>query len=169
MLAQWSWSRDAIIAGEWWRLITGHLVHVDLWHLLMNATGTLALWWLFHKDLSIRQLIAAVLGAVLMVNGGLWYLGSLQVYAGLSGVLDGVAAAGIWVLIRARDRWGWLLAAAGVAKLLIENILAPSMLDAFHRIATEAHLLGAVGGLLAAALLSLFRTAASKQTRSGDG
>lgn len=167
-LAHWSWSRDAIIEGEWWRLVTGHLVHVDLWHFLMNVVGSLAIWWLFHKDLSARQLFGAILGAVLMVNTGLWYLGSLPVYAGLSGVLHGVAAAGIWVLIRARDRWGWFLAAAGVAKLLIENTSAPVMLDASIRVATEAHLFGVIGGLLAVIVLSIFSTTASKQTRSSN-
>ena len=156
------------MAGEWWRLVTGHLVHIDLWHLLLNAVGGIALWVLFRRDFSVRQLIIVCVMAVLAIDLGLWYFSSLQQYAGLSGVLHGVAAAGIWILIRARDRWGWVLAAMGLLKLAIENSSAPAMLDALNRVATEAHILGAIGGLVGV-LLSGVGSAASKQTRSTDG
>ena len=34
--------RDQLIAGEYWRLISGHFVHTTITHMVLN----LASWWL---------------------------------------------------------------------------------------------------------------------------
>ena len=114
---------------------------------MINVAGALVLWWLFHRDFRPRDLIAAMCCALLTINTGLWYFSTLATYAGLSGVLHGVAAAGIVQLILAHQRWGWLLAVLGGAKLAIEYVAPPVLLDAVTRVATEVHWYGALGGI----------------------
>ena len=51
MLLQYD--RAALATGEWWRLVTGHLVHLGWDHLALNVAGLIGLWWLYgrHRDL----------------------------------------------------------------------------------------------------------------------
>ncbi len=46
------YERVAIAAGEWWRLITAHFVHIDLEHTLLNIMGVVLMWAIFARDLS---------------------------------------------------------------------------------------------------------------------
>ena len=41
--AEWVYDRDAIAAGEAWRLLSSHLSHSDLEHLLLNLLGLVTL------------------------------------------------------------------------------------------------------------------------------
>ena len=41
------WDRAALSAGEAWRLVTGHFVHLDLEHALLNVAGLVLVAWLF--------------------------------------------------------------------------------------------------------------------------
>src|SRR6185369_4054684 len=49
------YDRMAIAAGEWWRLITAHFVHIDLEHTLLNVMGFVLMWAIFARDFSPRQ------------------------------------------------------------------------------------------------------------------
>jgi rhomboid family GlyGly-CTERM serine protease len=168
LLEPWIWSREAIAAGEFWRLLTGHVVHLDLWHFAVNGVGALALWIIFRKELPVRYVLWVFAGSLLAINIGLWYFSDLSDYAGLSGVLHGIAAAGIYRWIQLRDPWGWVLAVLGVSKLAMEHISSPTMLDASYRLAAEAHLFGAIGGLSVAVLSVFFRLIPDTQeARSG--
>jgi len=50
------YERAAIAHGEWWRLATGHWVHLGLRHLLADAAGLVLLWMLYARELSPRPL-----------------------------------------------------------------------------------------------------------------
>ena len=39
----WAFFVAAIAGGEWWRLLTGNLVHLGWWHLFLNEMGLLVL------------------------------------------------------------------------------------------------------------------------------
>ncbi|VCU72592.1 Rhomboid family protein [Pigmentiphaga humi] len=100
--------RQAILAGEVWRLLTAHFVHLGWTHCLLNAAGLclcLALagnrhgmgwWW--------RRTIVLALGISLAL---LWLPPHIPDYVGLSGVLYGFFVLVLLPMAR-RD---WLAAA----------------------------------------------------------
>src|SRR5690606_9769115 len=49
------YEREALAAGELWRLLTAHFVHLDLEHALLNTTGLILMWVLFAGDYTARQ------------------------------------------------------------------------------------------------------------------
>src|ERR671925_423667 len=45
-----SYDREALAAGQWWRLLTAHLIHLDIRHALLNDLGFALMWALFARD-----------------------------------------------------------------------------------------------------------------------
>ncbi len=98
----WRYQRDAVAAGEYWRLLTGHIVHLDATHALLNALGLVLLWGLFARAWSPLQWLFAVLVSLLAIDAGFWFLApQLQWYVGASGLLHGIFACGCIALLRA--------------------------------------------------------------------
>ncbi len=151
----WQYQRDLIAAGQWWRLISAHVVHLDARHAITNAAGLALLWALFARSYRARQWWAALAIITLGVSGGLWWLQSqLQWYVGASGVLHGIFACGCVALIRARSMAGYVAGGVFLAKLLWEQWQGPLPLAGDVPVITVAHLYGAAGGVLAGLLLA---------------
>ncbi len=154
------YERAAIAAGEWWRLVTGHLVHEDPRHLALNAGGLVLLAILYARDARPREWALVALASALGVSLGLYAAEpGLAWYVGLSGVLHGLWAAGG---LAARSRWpleSWVTLALLAAKLLIEHWHGPltQELGGGLMVITAAHRFGAVSGLAAALALGLGR------------
>ena len=55
------YDRPAIAAGQWWRLLSAHLVHLDAHHALLNAFGAALMWALFARDYAARQWLGILL------------------------------------------------------------------------------------------------------------
>lgn len=151
--------RAAIADGEVYRLLTGHFVHLDWPHLLLNVAGLLLVWALVGGVFSTRQWSAVLAGAVAAIDLGFWYgLPGLDWYVGQSGVLHGLLAAGIVGLWERRRGEAALLGAVLAGKLAWEG-LAGGMPGSSALVAgdviTEAHLFGAIGGGIAALILSV--------------
>lgn len=92
-LETWRYDRDAIAAGEYWRLVTGHLVHVGATHFALNLLGVLLVTDLLWNELQARHGFALVIMSVIVIDIGLWYrYPGLDWYAGLSGLLHGLWA-----------------------------------------------------------------------------
>jgi rhomboid family GlyGly-CTERM serine protease len=85
------YQRSEIANGQLWRLITGHLVHMNLWHLGMNLAG-FVLCWQFFPDLLTRKRLWLWLGlSIPLVSAGFWFVDTnLQGYVGFSGLLHGL-------------------------------------------------------------------------------
>ncbi|MGA3159227.1 MAG: rhombosortase [Steroidobacteraceae bacterium] len=150
------YERVALLQGQYWRLFSAHLVHLDAHHLLLNAAGLLLLWMIFAREFSGREWLLVVLCSVGTIDAGLWWLSShVYWYAGASGVLHGVWAAGACASLWRRERFGILLAAVLVGKLAYEHFLGPNPLDAGLPVVSIAHIYGAAGGALAALILAL--------------
>src|ERR1700759_82553 len=49
------YDRTGLAAGQWWRLISAHLVHLDLDHAVLNSLGLVLMWALFARDYRPRQ------------------------------------------------------------------------------------------------------------------
>jgi rhomboid family GlyGly-CTERM serine protease len=149
------YERGALARGEWWRLVSGHLVHLDLRHAVLNAAGLALVWALFARDYSPRAWVAIVVGAMAAIDAGLWLGDStVQWYVGSSGVLHGAMAAGAIAHVRAGEREGWLLAALLAAKLLYEQSIGALPLSGNDPVVVDAHLYGVLGGAAVAAFLS---------------
>jgi rhomboid family GlyGly-CTERM serine protease len=149
------YERAAIAGGEWWRLITAHLVHLDLEHAVLNTLGLVLMWSLFARDFRPQQWVAIVLATFAAIDAGLWFRDTqVDWYVGASGALHGVMAAGTLAHVRRGDLDGWILAVFIVAKLLYEQFngaLPFSQSDA--PVVVNAHLYGALAGVIVAAVL----------------
>ncbi len=160
-VARLRYDRQAIVGGEWWRLVTGNLVHFDLAHLAMNLAGLVLLWWLFVGDARPRDWLAVAVVAALAVGLGLLVFDpALDWYVGLSGVEHGWwAAAGVFALRRWRLE-GLVTLALLLAKTAAEQLHGPFLGPALEPrlpVVVDAHLYGAVAGLATAAALRLAR------------
>jgi len=148
------YDRAALAAGELWRLLTAHLVHLDLHHALLNCAGLALMWALFARAYSPRQWVVVLVAAVAAIDAGLWFGDStLRWYVGSSGVLHGVMAAGTLAHLRRGERDGWILAAFLLGKLAWEQWVGPLPLSGHDAVVVDAHLYGVLGGLAAAAFL----------------
>ena len=152
-----SYDRDGIVAGQGWRLLTGHFVHLGPSHLALNALGLLLVWLLVGATASTGRWL--FIGAVSIggIDAGLWlFAPRLDWYVGLSGLLHGLLAAGIVAELRGGSRDSWVLAALVLAKLAYEQFAGPlpgSEASAGGAVVVDAHLFGVVAGTLAAAFL----------------
>lgn len=155
------YERAAIVDGEWWRLATGHLVHLGWSHLVLNLAGIALIWGLFQRQLATLEWWWVWLVSTAAVSAGLFIFDAdLSWYVGLSGVLHGLFIAGLLLAIR-RDYW-WGDAALLVivlGKLAWEQVhgsLPGTTEMAGGNVIVAAHLYGAIGGAFAALPL-LFR------------
>jgi rhomboid family GlyGly-CTERM serine protease len=152
------YERGALAGGQWWRLLTAHVVHLDLRHALLNTAGLALVWALFARNYSAKAWLAIVLGAMAAIDAGLWLRDStVQWYVGSSGVLHGAMAAGALAHIRLAERDGWLLAALLGAKLIYEQTVGALPFSGSDPVVVDAHLYGVLGGVAVAAFVSVKR------------
>lgn len=165
--------RDAIFAGDVWRLWSGHLVHFSTSHLIWNlAILVPAGAWLERIDpkaARVFYLLSPPLIGLLM----LMFDPSLLRYGGLSGLATGVLVLlAVLQLVRRDPRepvWFWLGVLALVAgKLILEQVSgAPLLVSDLGnvRVVPWAHL----GGLICAVLACVWRYPAARRYRRGIG
>jgi rhomboid family GlyGly-CTERM serine protease len=112
-LAGWlMWDRRAIADGQWWRLLTGHLVHFTPRHLWWDALAVgVAGGWIEKR--AGNSLILLIVAAALAVSVALlWFCPAVRFYGGLSGI---AWAMGGYLAVRgvmAGGRARWLSVAA---------------------------------------------------------
>jgi len=149
------YDRGALASGEWWRLVTAHLVHLSFEHAVLNVLGLVLIWALFAREYTPRGWLLILASTVIAIDVGLWLGDStVQWYVGSSGVLHGVLAAGTLAYLRRRDRLGWILALFMVGKLLYEQwVGALPLVTGGASVVVDAHLYGVLGGLMAALFL----------------
>lgn len=146
------YEREAILAGQYWRFMTGHLVHLGWAHLLLNLAGFALVWLLFGPLLRAAAWLTAAAASAAAVSAGLlWLAPHLAWYVGFSGVLHGLFVAGTVAAWQAGDRGALLLLAAVAAKLAWEQwqgAAAGTAALVGGAVVIDAHLYGAAGGLL---------------------
>jgi len=155
MGAAMMYDRSAILAGESWRLVTGHWVHFSASHLLWDALVLAVTGWLIesraYRHFVLLSLLSALaIGLVMLIS-----LPDMATYGGLSGIamastvylaLHGWREAGpgraMWLAI--------LLLCAG--RLLLDTWLVQFSvvrIDDPHVVPVPAsHFIGAATGLL---------------------
>jgi len=151
------YDREAILHGEWWRLISGNIVHLGWPHLLLNLAGLILVWLLLRPTLTTRSWIIVTVASSLAVGAGLLIFDPVvQWYVGLSGVLHGLFVAGVIAGLYAGNRGDWLLLALIVIKIAWEQLVGPmagTAAIAGGPVIVDAHLYGAVGGAVTVLLI----------------
>ena len=149
------YDRTALVAGQWWRLLTAHFVHLDFDHAALNSLGLVLMWALFARDYRPLHWLAILVGSIAAIDAGLWLRDSTVAwYVGSSGALHGIMAAGTLAHLRRGDLDGWILAAFIVVKLAYEQNAGALPFTASHaNVVVDAHLFGTVGGAGIAAFL----------------
>ena len=154
------YDRMAILQGEYWRLVTGHLVHDSWSHLIENLAGVGLVAALFPRDYSLRQWLLLALASLVCIDiAFLWLEPQLEWYVGLSGVLHGLLAAGTvaWWRFEA-NVLAVILTAIFLGKMSYEQLFGSLPSASSMAVVSEAHVYGAVGGLVAALVLWLVQT-----------
>ena len=153
------YDRDAIAGGELWRLVSGHFVHLGLSHWVYNGIGLSLIWFLVGQFLRSSQWLLVTCVSILCIDAGFWILEpQLQWYVGLSGLQHGYLVAGILAGYRERRVEMTVLGAVILGKLVYEQLLGPmpgSEFSSGGAVVTAAHLYGAIGGLIASAIVRI--------------
>jgi len=149
--------RGPIADGELWRLVTGHLVHLGLTHLLLNAAGLVLVWILVGRAFQSVGWLAVIAGSIAAIDIGLWtFSPALEWYVGLSGLLHGMLAAGIVASWQDRSVEALILGVIIAGKLAYEQLLGPlpgSEGTSGGTVIVDAHLYGVIGGVIMASIL----------------
>lgn len=151
------YEREAILQGEYWRLLTGHLVHGSWLHLVLNGLGLGLVAALFARDYSLPAWLLIGLVSVVAIDlGFVLYEPQLLWYVGLSGVLHGALAAGAVAWWRHESKLlALLLSVIFIGKLTWEQWHGALPLSGDLPVVVDAHLYGAVGGVIAGTILWL--------------
>jgi len=145
--------RDAILSGEVWRVFSGHFVHLNLAHALLNAVGTTLVALLFPREMSRQQWWGLVLVAPLVISLGLWFKQpGLQGYAGFSGVLHSLLYLGVVRMLPGAPALAGSVLLLLIGRQIWEQTGAydPAYLQGViaGRVMPDAHLFGGLTGLL---------------------
>ena len=150
------YERVGLEGGQYWRLLSGHLVHLGWGHLWPNVAALLIVGFLFEGVFRTADWLRSGLVSVAAIDAGLYLLEpTVPWYVGLSGVLHGFVAAGAFALLLQRQALGAVLAIGLCGKLLFEQIFGPVPLTAGAvggPVIVAAHLYGAAGGFVATAV-----------------
>ncbi|GIX29541.1 MAG: rhomboid family intramembrane serine protease [Porticoccaceae bacterium] len=161
--------RDALAAGEYWRLVTPAFLHFGIFHVAFNG-----LWlWEFGRRIEAvaggTALLAMVLALAVASSLSQYLWSGPSLFGGMSGVVFGLLGY-LWVHQRLCPRHEYQLP-PGLVVLMVGWLLvcATGVVDLFVRggIANAAH----VGGLLAGAALGAVGgwRAAGRRRAAGDG
>ena len=161
------YERALLAEGQWWRLLSGHLVHTNTAHLMLNGAAIVALWFVFGQNalLGRRHPVVAYLGLTallaVLISLGLWiFYPAVEVYYGLSGVLHGLFCFGALSDLYQRRWSGALLLIGCWAKVAWELAAGPSATTAEMigaEVAVSSHLLGTIFGSVSGALAWLWK------------
>lgn len=157
-----------LAAAEPWRLLAAHLVHVGWVHLGLNLAGLALVFALVGTALGPGQWTFVFLCCVLGIDLGLLLLSpGIEWYAGLSGVLHGLLAAGALAALGRSPVTGGLLLGGLALKLWLEQAGSPGPGTALigAPVVAEAHLYGTLAGAGAWLVLSPCRSRSSAARR----
>lgn len=153
--------REAINNGSLWLVFVSQFSHGNLAHLLLNGAGVLFVWAL-HGEYTTPLRYWLNLTFLALLTGTAIYLFAPDIYfyTGLSGVLHGVIIWGALMDVKLGRKDGWLLLLGVIVKLAWEQIFGASesvkeLIEA--NVAVDAHLFGAICGVILFLLVDLKR------------
>ena len=162
-----AYNRPDLSSFELWRLITGHLLHTNAAHLGLNLLG-FGLLWALHGEYYSPTSITWFLFLSALLTSGCLFLFSPHIiwYVGLSGVLHGLFVWGACFDIARKEQTGWLLIAGVTIKIGYEQLVGDTqgIADLIGAsVAIDAHLYGAISGLIIAGVSLALNTLKRKR------
>jgi rhomboid family GlyGly-CTERM serine protease len=154
------YNRGLVSNGEYWRLISGHFLHTNDNHFMLNAAAIVLLWALHGQYYNHKNyLIVFITSAIVCGLGIHWFSLDITLYVGLSGALHGFFVWGALMDIKHQEKTGYLLLLGVILKIAHEQFYGASAdVESFieSSVATDAHMYGAIGGLLAFLICTFF-------------
>jgi len=148
------------LEGEFWRIVSGHLVHINWKHLLINSLGLILCMaitsprWSLKQWLSYNLLLACGISLILTIENTV-----LQWYAGYSGILSGIYVLAVFDLYKREKIIALLIGAVVFIKILLEqtgSITVTSGAFIGAPVIIDSHLYGALLALLIARINQLY-------------
>ena len=151
--------RVAVMRGQIWRLWTGHFVHTNWSHVLLNITGLVLLQLLFSVELkrlgwaTVALFLAPIIATAFILGvARVWTdLPSFDYVVGLSGLLHGAFVYAACIAMRRDIMLGLIVLAIVAIKLLSEIIIGPMQFVADIvrlPVAVDMHIYGSAVGLV---------------------
>jgi rhomboid family GlyGly-CTERM serine protease len=160
------YQRSLVTQGEVWRFFSSHFFHTNGFHFLLNAAAVVMLWALHGQFYTIKSyLVVFLISAIVCSIGIHWFSPNIGQYVGLSGVLHGLFIWGAIEDIKAKERTGYLLLLGVILKITHEQYYGASkdVADLIGaNVAINAHLWGAIGGVLAVFFLMIIKSKTKK-------
>ena len=153
LVSTFQFDRELVDQGQYWLLLTAHLVHLNWTHWALNMAGLVIVAVFFSMYGSILDWLFVLIFSAAIIGLGLyWFHPELIWYVGLSGVLHGLFIYGAIREIRFYPFSGYVLLLLLTGKLFWEYMngaLPGSEEMTGGRVLVEAHLYGAMAGLVA--------------------
>lgn len=156
------YQRSLVNQGEIWRAFSGHFFHTNGFHFLLNGAAVIMLWALHGHFYTIKSYAFVFIVSAIICSVGIhWFSLDINQYVGLSGVLHGLFIWGAIEDIKAKERTGYFLLLGILLKIAHEQFYGASedvaaLIGA--NVAINAHLWGAIGGIVAVLILRLMGT-----------
>lgn len=147
-------NREGVLSGQIWRIWSGHFVHTNIQHLLLNGMAAVCIYFLFFTSIKIREIIiVSLLGSALISFALLIAYPQIDWYNGLSGLLHALVTYYSIRLAWNGNRVFWVGVGVVWLKVLVEFISVDLGYQSWvgqMLIITEAHLVAAwVGTVMA--------------------
>lgn len=152
------WASLAIeqtLNGQYWRLLTGHLIHQNWQHFAMNMLGLNLCLAVFAKDLAAKHWLYSFVFIALFSSVGLLNVYPLHYrYLGFSDVLHGWILLGAAAIFHKEPRLAIIVFVLFWLKIIEENsgLAFFTSYGVGGNVAKKSHILGAIGGLFYALL-----------------
>ena len=142
---------------QYYRMITAHFTHNNLFHLLFNLLGLLFIGLLHSRHYKFWQWTTAMLLLCVSISYGMHYFYPHHAYyVGLSGVLYGLILIGAIADMLTGIKSGYLIFILVIAKLVHEQMVGSNIAIGYLiqiPVAIDAHILGAVSGIIIGLIL----------------
>lgn len=141
---------------EPWRIFTGHIVHANWAHLIINVSNFVLLTIVFNKSVQKVKWLYFTFFSAFFISCGLWLTSPLVSYVGFSGVFHGLLFYTLLTALKNSNnkKTSTLFIttiAILVAKLIYEQVGGASnylSLIINRSVAIDAHLFGAISGFI---------------------
>ena len=160
-----TYSLDAVMNGQIWRIFTHPFAHISIYHMLIDASAFLMLYHQLKQNSPVKRLsyiIICGIFSLIAINIQLAQL-NINTYCGLSGIAHGLMAIiGLEMIYGEKEtrKAGVIMTAVIISKCLLETLTGTLLLQSYHLgnvgvPITMSHTGGLAGGISAFYMLNI--------------